>query len=907
MSGLEGVASIIAVLQLSEVVLGACYRYAGKVKEAAADIDRIIHQVGFLTTLLQDLKELAESQDGATTATYLQALRGLAAEHGPLSVCAQCLEELKEKLPSGPIRLRQKLQWPFESNKIKQITDRISAQIPLLEVALTGSTLSAVVDSHAREQRDKVLTWLRSADPTVKHLASRKSHQTGTNQWILENAEFIQWRDNAGQALWLYGIPGAGKTILCSTIIDHVEQLCKAKPHARLAYYYFDFSDHETQNLNTFLRCLLWQLSRHDDTLPPAVQTLFDSHDSGRKHASDEVLADALFGLLSGEADRPTYVIIDALDECPIKSRDDFCELILTRIEQTGQTSRAYNFLFTSRNEFDIEKRMSESSAGIRQVPIPVDCVGADVRLHVRHFISVNRTMKNFPQSLKTEIEDTVSSKAHGMFRWVVCQLDLIKDCKQVGKVRKQLKDLPETLDDTYDRILASIPDGTWQIARTALMMLTHSLRPLTLDELAEAMVIDYESQSFDPEEHRLTHCREALEICSSLVSASKSVHYHHQTAWLAAKNLVERRWSWVANQELELVQFAHFSVQEYMMRERARLSASPRVSRFCFSPASGHAAITELSLVYLLDFSGGVRFPHFDLEKFTAFPFLAYAAQFWPEHWQSQKVSRSQEQERVNSLIRKLLNTDPDNCVAYINYVNICRPDALAEKDDEYSRYSIFSQQAKSLDAIPQPLYYSAQLGHLELCRWLLDERGCDVDAVHGKFGQAIQIAALFGHKSVVELLLLEHGANLGRHCGKFGYPLQAAAYGGHADIVKLMLDSGADINAIGGEHCTALIAACDQQHPPVVKVLLDRGADMDVLCVHRGKALNIAAGTGNKPIVRMLLAKGADVNDVCGGYGTPLYAAAEHLDLEMVKVGCSLYVRYRRQQSNQWSCRCL
>lgn len=888
MSGLEGVASVIAVMQLSEAVLSACYRYAGKVKEAASDIDRVIHQVGFLSTLLQDLKELAESQDGATNTKPSQALRSLAAEHGPLSICGQCLEELKDKLPSGPVRLRQKLQWPFESNKIKQITDRISSQIPLLEVTLTGGTFSVVVDTHAREQRDKVLSWLRSADPTVKHLASRKSYQAGTNQWVLENAAFVQWRDNPGQTLWLYGIPGAGKTILCSTIIDHIEQLCKTKPRARLAYYYFDFSDHETQNLNTFLRCLLWQLSQHDDTLPPPVQTLFDSHDNGRKYASDEVLADALFELLSGESDRPAYIIIDALDECPIKSRDDFCELILTRIEQTGQASRAYNFLFTSRNEFDIEKRMSESSAGIHQVPIPVDCVGADVRLHVRHFISVNWTMKNFPETLKKEIEDTISSKAHGMFRWDVCQLDLIKDCKQVGKVRKQLKDLPETLDDTYDRILASIPEGTWQIARTALMMLTHSLRPLTLEELAEAMVVDYEGQSFDPEEHRLTHCREALEICSSLVSASKSMHYHHQTAWLTAKNLVERRWSSGA-QELELVQFAHFSVQEYMTRGRAGLNASPRVSRFCFSPATGHAAIAELSLVYLLDFSGGVRFSHFELEDFTSFPFLAYAAQFWPEHWQLQRPSRSQDQERVNSLIRKLLETDPDDCAAYINYVNICRPDALAEKDNVYSSYSMFAQQAKSLDAVPQPLYYSAQLGHLELCRWLLDERGCDVDAVHGKFGQAIQIAARFGHRNVVELLL-ERGANLGRHCGKFGYPLQAAAYGGHAETVKLMLDSGADINAIGGEHCTALIAACDQQHPAVVKVLLDRGADIDILCVHRGKALNVAAGTGNKPIVRMLLAKGADINDVCGGYGTPLYAAAEHLDLEMVKVDCRL-----------------
>jgi hypothetical protein len=102
-----------------------------------------------------------------------------------------------------------------------------------------------------------------------------------------------------------------------------------------------------------------------------------------------------------------------------------------------------------------------------------------------------------------------------------VCQLDLIKSCRQAGAVRKTLKNLPATLDDTDDRILSSIPDETWQIARSALMLLTYSLRPLTLEELAEAMVIDVKDQIFDPKEQRLTNYRHVLEICSSLVSVS--------------------------------------------------------------------------------------------------------------------------------------------------------------------------------------------------------------------------------------------------------------------------------------------------------------------------------------------------------------------------------------------------
>lgn len=312
------------------------------------------------------------------------------------------------------------------------------------------------------------------------------------------------------------------------------------------------------------------------------------------------------------------------------------------------------------------------------------------------------------------------------------------------------------------------------------------------------------------------------------------------------------------------------------MMLERAKVN--PNISRFCFSSDTAHRSIAELSLVYLMEFSGGARLNQID---FDAFPFLAYAAQLWPEHWRNQLASKNQE--TINSLIRRILDSDADQN-SYINYLNICKPDSLVDTTHP-SMYAFRPRTGKSLDSFPQPLYYTAQLGHYELCEWLIRERKCDVNSTRGIFGQLVQIAARFGHAKVVQLLV-DHGAELNTICGEYGYPLQAAAYGGRTDVVRILLDHGADVNAGGGKFGSALIAACHEGHLQAARVLLDRGADMDMVCVYRGKAFNIAAGAGNMPLVRLLLQKGADVNDTCDGAGSALYAASLNGALDMVKM---------------------
>ena len=262
MDPLSITASVIALLTVSEAILSSCYRFVGKVKDAESEVDTVIRQVGSLTVILEDLSRACEEDEG--TSKRLEALGG---DAGSLARLGKCLDELRGRLAAaaGPMNFRRKLQWPLDSKKVRDILDKIKAEIPLIELAVVGDShamtadiRNAVNETERRKEREAILSWLCCIDPTAKHIAARKLHQPGSNTWALDADAFKEWKTTPGQALWLHGIPGAGKTIICSTIIDYIEgTICKGRPESRLAYYYFDFANQATQNLNSLLRCLL--------------------------------------------------------------------------------------------------------------------------------------------------------------------------------------------------------------------------------------------------------------------------------------------------------------------------------------------------------------------------------------------------------------------------------------------------------------------------------------------------------------------------------------------------------------------------------------------------------------------------------------------------------------------------
>jgi hypothetical protein len=317
MDPLSLTASIIAVVQVSHVVLLCCYRLRGKIKGADDEVAHIILEVEDLSATLTDFGDLFDSLNGDGSLLESLSLEALTVEASlkkrelpwepALATCNTILSEISEKLvPFTKPSLKAKLKWPFESksivNKLKLLEKQkgtFQLAVTALQTRITSKTCNQVsevqdslLDVHEavleggkrvvgsvdrlrnESKRMAILNWYKTSDPEQNHKVSRAKHEPETAKWIFDDKKFLSWATNPSESLWLHGIPGAGKTILSSTIIDYLQHRHEEERLTRVIYYYFDFGDNKKQTVAGFLQSLVYQLISEEDNLLEAAAAL---------------------------------------------------------------------------------------------------------------------------------------------------------------------------------------------------------------------------------------------------------------------------------------------------------------------------------------------------------------------------------------------------------------------------------------------------------------------------------------------------------------------------------------------------------------------------------------------------------------------------------------------------------
>lgn len=210
--------------------------------------------------------------------------------------------------------------------------------------------------------------------------------------------------------MFLIGIPGCGKTILCSTVIEHVRDLSKQRDNFGFAYFYFDFNDERKQTVDGFLSFVLMQLSWQIPSLPDGIRDLYDQNSNMSTRPKMSVLVDTLFSL--AVRFKKIYVVVDALDEC--QNRNALAALI-ARIN--GSWAKNIHILGTSRREHDLEVafQVDHSQSALIQSSL----VDEDIALHVRSKLNQDSQLQAWPQNVKDEMRSALVKRACGMYEFI--------------------------------------------------------------------------------------------------------------------------------------------------------------------------------------------------------------------------------------------------------------------------------------------------------------------------------------------------------------------------------------------------------------------------------------------------------------------------------------------------------
>ncbi|KAF8493659.1 hypothetical protein F5888DRAFT_1850287, partial [Russula emetica] len=432
---------------------------------------------------------------------------------------------------------------------------------------------------HENQLRESVHKWLSPPDPSTNHNIACGTHHKKAAKWFFEGNIYQEWKSK-GSLLWIHGKPGSGKSILCSTVIEDIKALCDAG-QASMAYFYLDFRNANKQCLRDLLPSLLTQLSARSSPRCDILSKLYSDHDDGKNQPSDSVLSKCLEDMLSLPDQRPIYLIMDALDESPITSGIPSARervlLLLKDLVDLGLPN--LHICVTSRPEIDIRNAI-EPLTSLRVSLHDQTGQKEDIADYVRSIVysNLDTNMRRWKKEDKEFVVKTLAERADGMFRWTFCQLEVLRDCLP-SSVRRFLDELPESLDETYERVLREIKKPNRDHARRLLQCLVVAVRPLRVEELAEVLAIDFNDAEgipkLNPNWRWEDQERALLTSCSSLIAI-------------------------VDTDDSRVVQFSHFSVKEYLTSERLA-SSSQDVSRYHITFETAHTILAQACVSVLL------------------------------------------------------------------------------------------------------------------------------------------------------------------------------------------------------------------------------------------------------------------------------------------------------------------
>ncbi|KAJ6602566.1 hypothetical protein DFH09DRAFT_1354883 [Mycena vulgaris] len=712
------------------------------------------------------------------------------------------------------------------------------------------------------KKRHEIIDWCSPINFFLRQEDIFAARQPGTGDWFLNSEEFKAWKAGLGAKLWCPGIPGAGKTVLMSIIVDHLRKNMQPGEHIGVAAIYLNHKETKIQTPPSLLASI-WRQLVLQKPISLEIRQLYEKNYEACTRPSLEDFYQILCSAIIEYS--KVYVVVDALDEYPEEQRNT----LLNHLAMLGPT---VNIMFTSRPHFNIYTIFSTTSTlEIRATEHDIRCY---VNAQTSKSLQLSSHIKSRP-SLGDEIETQIVGRSDGMFLLAKLHINSLTTKHTVKAIREALQSMPSDLQNSYDEVMARIDQqcaDNRKLAQAALSWISNAKRLLRVAELREALAVEVGTSKLDPD--NLVDIDTVLSVCAGLVIVDQ-----------------------IDNEIDGVVRLIHHTTQDYL--------DSIQPSRFPFAQEEiTTTCVTYLSFDIFLKNSDLV-IPRSVKKLRNVHPLLDYAVEFCLVH------ARGKPELTLREMLLDFLTLAPTRWI-YIwafqhgfptlgirwsksrlwiaAFFNLC----------EIAHHLVLIKETADIGIALQAAIVN---GHQEMLQ-LLMASGADANLGQRTSSDctesALQIASYFGYVAVVSLLIDKGNINvLG---GKYNMVLpQAAAAQGHAAVVHLLLENGADVNSDGGIYEAALQACLTRGigWKEVARMLLQHGADVNAQGAKRGQnarglhatrniksvklkardlgtALQMASARGHEDVVRQLLENGANADTVGGFYNSALRAAA-------------------------------
>ncbi|KAH6910052.1 hypothetical protein BKA70DRAFT_1424554 [Coprinopsis sp. MPI-PUGE-AT-0042] len=408
-----------------------------------------------------------------------------------------------------------------------------------------------------------------------------------TGEWMLKHEKIAVWQDPTSglDMMCGSGIPGAGKTVLSSIMINHAEERARelGSPVC-IGFIYLRYSDNAGLTVRHCLEVLVKQSLQQHPNLLRLAEEVYAPH----VRLEGEPPEGELLRLLQGftRAVTSTTYFLDALDEAPPAIQID----LVGKLASTGAK------LFIASRPF---KALEERFPNAHHFSIAAQ--DSDLELHINSQLDRGqelwKVLEQGGASFRTDLVASIKEKCGGMFLHASLQLAALQHCASVRNVRETLATFPPKIEDVYRQTWTRIvgqASSNGLFVQNCLIWVLNAPKSMTVEELQHAAAVCLETHKFDPE--RIVHIDTIVLLCRGLL---------------------------VVDKETELVRLVHYTAKEPL--ERLMLETFPRL----------HSLMALLCMGRLIHhgFQNWQGSPENLNDATEVDPLLTYAYHAWSKH----------------------------------------------------------------------------------------------------------------------------------------------------------------------------------------------------------------------------------------------------------------------------------